>query len=92
MIYGIYAIKDEKVGFLQVMQDSNDMTALRNFEFAVTARNDIYSQFSSDFKLYKLGSFDNLTGELVVSDMELLASGDQFLKKGEIHEVPHSVR
>lgn len=92
MIYGLYVIKDEKVGFMQIMQDINDMTALRNFEFAMTARDDIYSHFDSDFKLYKLGTFDNLTGELVPCDMELLATGNQFVKKGVIHEVPHSVR
>jgi hypothetical protein len=66
MIYGIYAIKDEKVGFLQVMQDTNDDTALRNFSFAMNRPEQLYASNKQDFALYKLGSFDTLTAEIIL--------------------------
>lgn len=79
MIQGIYVIKDEKVGFLQVTQDVNDMTALRNFEYAMNRPDSLYQANKADFRLYKLGSFDTLTGEVVLeSTPSLLASADSL--------------
>ena len=48
MMQGIYVVKDEKVGFLQVMQDTNDATAMRNFEFAVTKADSMYAANKAD--------------------------------------------
>lgn len=42
MINGLYVIKDEKVGFLQVQQDSNDFSAKRNFNFAMSQPNSLF--------------------------------------------------
>lgn len=79
MIHGLYVIKDEKVGFLQVMQDSNDDTALRNFNYAVSNPNSLYNLNRADFALYKLGCFDTNTGEIVLeSTPKLVVSGDQI--------------
>lgn len=79
MIQGIYVVKDEKVGFLQVMQDSNDATAMRNFEFAVTKSDSMFAANKADFRLYKLGTFDTLTAEIVLeSTPTLLVSADSF--------------
>ena len=79
MMHGIYVVKDEKVGFLQVMQDSNDATAMRNFEFAVTKADSMYSANKADFRLYKLGTFDTLTAEIVLEPTPtLLVSADSF--------------
>lgn len=79
MIVGIYCIKDEKVGFLQVMQDSNDMTALRNFEFAMNRDDTMFNMNKADFRLYKLGTFDTLTAEIVLESTPLLiASADSL--------------
>lgn len=79
MIQGIYVVKDEKVGFLQVMQDTNDATAMRNFEFAVTKADSMYAANKADFRLYKLGAFDTLTAEIVLEPTPtLLVSADSF--------------
>ena len=79
MMQGIYVVKDDKVGFLQVMQDTNDATAIRNFEFAVTKADSMYAANKADFRLYKLGTFDTLTAELVLEPTPtLLVSADSF--------------
>lgn len=81
MIYGIYAIKDEKVGFLQIMQDSNDFTAIRNFNFAMSRPDSLYQANKGDFKLYKLACFDSITGELdLLPSMQMIADGSALLE------------
>ena len=81
MIYGLYAIKDEKIGFLQVMQDTNDNTALRNFQFAMTRKDTMYNGFKHDFKLYKVGEFDSVSGVIHAADPMLISSADQFVEE-----------
>lgn len=79
MMQGIYVVKDEKVGFLQVMQDTNDATAIRNFEFAVTKADSMFAANKADFRLYKLGTFDTLTAEILLEPTPtLLVSADSF--------------
>lgn len=79
MMQGIYVVKDEKVGFLQVMQDTNDATAIRNFEFAVTKADSMFAANKADFRLYKLGTFDTLTAEIILEPTPtLLVSADSF--------------
>lgn len=76
MKYGLYTMKDEKVGYLQVTQDVNDYTAIRNFTHAITAEGSLFNANKSDFKLYKLGEFDSATGEIVLcSTIELICDG-----------------
>lgn len=76
MTYGLYTMKDEKIGYLQVMQDVNDYTAIRNFTHAITAEGSLSNANKSDFKLYKLGNFDNISGEIVLcATPELLCDG-----------------
>ena len=79
MTYGLYVIKDEKVGFLQVMQDTNDETALRNFNYAISKPDSLYNHSRSDFSLYKLGVFDSLTAEIILeSTPKMIVSGNQI--------------
>ena len=76
MIYGVYAIKDEKVGYLQLMQDSNDFTASRNFKYAISRPESLYFANRTDFKLYKFGTFDSERGEFdVYPTPQLMADG-----------------
>nr|QJB21064.1 MAG: nonstructural protein [Microvirus sp.] len=79
MIYGLYCMKDEKVGYLTVTQDVNDYSAMRNFRYSVS-KSDSFAAFSrNDFKLFKLGTFDSNSGEIVLeSTPALLLSGDSL--------------
>lgn len=80
MIYGLYCMKDEKVGYLTVTQDVNDYSAMRNFKYSLS-KSDSFAAFSkNDFKLYKMGTFDNISGEIVLeSSPTLLLSGDSLV-------------
>ena len=79
MIYGLYCMKDERVGYLTVTQDVNDYAAMRNFKYSVS-KSDSFGYFcKNDFKLFKLGTFDNNSGEIVLEPTPtLLLSGDSL--------------
>ncbi len=62
MRYGIYAMRDSKVGFLQLMLEHSDEIAKRNFGFAMRRPNTVYQDYVKDFDLYLLGYFDIETG------------------------------
>lgn len=69
MIYGVYAIRDVKTGFLQPSYDVNDQSAMRNFSHAVVNSPDILSSFSADFSFYKIAEYDTDSGR--ISPLEL---------------------
>lgn len=64
MIYGVYAIRDVKTGFLQPSFDVNDQSAMRNFVHAVTNSPDVLSSFAADFSFYKIATYDTDNGQI----------------------------
>lgn len=74
MILGIYAIKDTKVAFHAPFYSHSDATAIRDVQTAV---NDIQAsyvkQHIDDNELWKIGTFDDVTG-IVTSDVQFLVS------------------
>lgn len=76
MRYGIYAMRDAKVGFLQLMLEQSDEVAKRNFGFAMKRPDTIYQEYTQDFDLYRLGYFETETGAFELAPVaELLISG-----------------
>lgn len=76
MNYSLYSIKDNKVGFLSLMQDVNDATAMRNFAFAINSSTGMYSYAPGDFSLYRFGTFDTETGKFDILPVpELIVDG-----------------
>ena len=82
MIFGLYAIKDAKSSFMPCTVDTNDATAIRNFEHAVFQPGSLLASHPNDFALFKLGSFDDDHGYLdpLVSP-KLLCDASQCLPK-----------
>lgn len=64
MIYGLYSIRDSKVGFMSVTTDTNDYTARRNFENACSRSGSLFDSHPNDFDLYLVGHFDSDSGEI----------------------------
>lgn len=64
MKYGVYCIRDFKSGWLSPTVDINDQVAIRNFAYAVQ-HNELFSDFASDYSLFKIGDFDTDSGDIV---------------------------
>lgn len=72
MIYKLFAMKDEKSAFMQIMMEYSDGTAMRNFQQAVTKPDTVYSSFASDFALYCLGTYDSEIGVITPENPPVL--------------------
>lgn len=64
MKFGIYAIKDAKSSFMPCTVDTNDATAIRNFEHAVAQPGSLLASHPNDFAFYKVGEYDDETGHV----------------------------
>lgn len=58
MEYNIYAIRDEKTGFLSPTLDGSDEQAMRNFEHAIQTSTGLLKSHKKDFSLYRIGRYD----------------------------------
>lgn len=78
MIRGIYAIKDVKTAFWQPWVHHNDNSALREFSTMVNGDN-VVGEHPGDFELWKLGTYDDLTGAISPS-LEFVVSASSLKK------------
>lgn len=63
-IYPVYAIRDAVSGtFGQLMIESNEMTARRNFKYG--CRDGLMDYSRDDFSLYLIGHYNVASGEFV---------------------------
>lgn len=69
MKFGIYAVRDVKVGFQSISVQPNDAAAVRGFESTVINSDSVLSTHSEDFSLYKLGEFDAESGRITALDL-----------------------
>lgn len=76
MVYGLYVMRDLKVGFLSPNVDSNDASAIRNFAHAIMSSQNVMHTHPQDFELYKLGTYETDTAEIKLLDVrELIFEG-----------------
>lgn len=79
MINGIYCVRDERVGFMSPTMDTNDQTATRNFEFALSRAESIMHTHKGDFSLFRLGTFNTETGEIVLESIpKIIVRGNDY--------------
>ena len=69
MKFGIYAVRDVKVGFQSISVQPNDAAAVRGFESTIINSDSVLSTHSEDFSLFKLGEFDADSGRISALDL-----------------------
>lgn len=86
MIFGVYAIRDVKSDFLTPTIESNDYAAMRNFSHAVCSSDGILRSFAADYALYKLGTYDSISGRLdsLTAPEYLFSAVEALAKPGEV--------
>lgn len=75
MKLSIYAIRDVHTGFLTPTVDQNDNSAMRNFAHAMKNPQSLFNSHPEDFTLFKIGSFDTESGEIVSQLPETVIDG-----------------
>jgi hypothetical protein len=75
MKQNVYTIKDAKSGtFATPFFSINDATATRSFQQAANDPNTTINQFPEDYALYKLGTFDDASAEIVSNLPEFVSN------------------
>jgi len=73
MKINMYSIKDSKIpAYTQVFTAVSDGIACRQMKNLIDRDTEGYGKFVNDYSLYKVGTFDGQTGE-VVKDFEFVA-------------------
>ena len=82
-LFNIYTVKDELVNkFMQptFIQDENE--ALRLFTYQINSI-DLWKANSSDYSLYKIGTYDQTTGTVIGITPEKIIGGRSVVKNAE---------
>lgn len=83
MKYGLYCIRDDKVGFLAPAVDYNDASAMRNFREVINDGD--FAKHRHDLSLYRVGEFDSLSGYILpLGAIDYLCSGSDFSDNGGV--------
>ncbi len=62
---GVYAIKDQDMGFIEIISFNNDQIAIRKFkELAVSGNAGDLTKYPEKFSLWKIGEYDDWSGEV----------------------------
>ena len=69
MKFGVYAVRDVKIGFQSISVQPNDAVAVRGFESTVINSDSVLFTHAEDFSLFKLGEFDVDSGRLIPLDL-----------------------
>lgn len=84
MIYGVYAVRDAKTGFMTPTIDLNPDSAIRGFAHSLISVPSVISTFAKDFDLYQLGQYNSEAGELVPAPTPVfIISGSDALALGK---------
>lgn len=61
----IFSVRDVKAGaYLQPFYSVNTETALRSFKFTAEDSKHDFNRFASDYQLYELGEYDDVSGNV----------------------------
>ena len=85
MKLGLYSIKDTLVGYTTPFCQFSDAVAIRGFATAAqdTTKNNVNTN-PGDKELYLLGSFDDVSGEVIpLTSPKYLARATDFIKRVE---------
>lgn len=83
MQYGIYAIHDKKIGYMAPFINHSDETAKRSFIAGAQEKEpNAINTYSEDKSLWRLGNFDDNTGELISSKEWLMDAPERRKEDG----------
>lgn len=87
MINSFFSVYDSKAAvFCTPFFSENNHTALRAFRYAANDQTTEIGKYPSDYTLYKIGTFDNLTGEILPVEPVPIALAITLVNQPEVNE------
>lgn len=69
----IFAIRDYKVGYTNLIVEENEDVAIRNLKVALRNPDTLFHNEPKDFALFRLGSYNTETGDIIPNEPILVA-------------------
>lgn len=77
---GLYVVRDAAAGhYLAIFMAVNNEVATRQFANAFLDHTGIMANNPADFDLYRIGNYDQLTGEVKPEDRIVVARGTDYV-------------
>lgn len=73
MLKFVYAIRDYKVGYTNLVVEENEAVAVRNLKLALRNPDTLFYNEPKDFALFRLGTYNTETGDIVPNEPILVA-------------------
>lgn len=81
MILPICCMRDQLTGFMNPFCTTNESVAERDFKILINDDKQSLHYNPQHFDLYKIGTFNTETGEIIPSPAEILVTGLSVLEK-----------
>lgn len=76
MKFFVYSVRDDVAGFFGgPFVDHSDEMAIRFFKYQMSRAEGLEHDFAGDFSLYRVGTFDNNTGEITAEIPTIIFKG-----------------
>ena len=73
MLKHIYAIRDYKVGYTNLVVEENQDVAIRSLKMALRNPDTLFHNEPKDFALFRLGTYNTETGDIIPNEPILVA-------------------
>lgn len=73
MLKHIYAIRDYKVGYTNLIVEDNEDVAIRSLKMALRSPDTLFYNEPKDFALFRLGTYNTETGDIIPNEPILVA-------------------
>ena len=73
MLKHIYAIRDYKVGYTNLIVEDNEDVAIRSLKMALRNPDTLFYNEPKDFALFRLGTYNTETGDIIPNEPILVA-------------------
>lgn len=84
MIHQLIAVFDVKVGaYSKPVAVPADGAAIRSFQDAVNDKTTEYNKHPADYSLFNIGTYDDISGEVVAIKPKILAQASSLLQVQE---------
>lgn len=80
MKHNVYTMKDIKSCYTHPFVDVNDNVAKRNFSAAINSKYSVMNFFPEDYILFRIGEYDDQTGELLPIVPTIVCKGVDVLE------------
>lgn len=91
MLKFVYAVRDYKVGYTNLVVEENEDVAVRNLKMALRNPDTLFYNEPKDFALFRLATYNTETGDIIPNEPILVAEVYNLISEVR-NEVPNEIQ